>query len=214
MNKAVSVVSLLVLSVVAAGCGTQNAKARVHLRVFEVPTQVLRLHTSDEKPRKVADSEYTLSIVNPTDLDAMLRFQGANSHLLTDSTRTIDDWPAVADTWVYSPSYIGGRPDGFYSGGGVGSLGVREAWGHLDVRFDYMVDHRGPQGQKLIQSTLVYECRYPEGQVLLFHAPSKGADGIARQHVIAFEITRDNSTSSFGQSDRQGQPSDVLGYRR
>ncbi len=214
MNKAAAVMSLLSLWVLAAGCGGQSTKAQVHLTVFEVPTQVLRLHTSDEKPYKVADSDYVLSIVNPNDLNAMLRSKGPHLRLLTDSTRMIDDWPAVTDTWVYSPSYAGGGPDGFYTGGGAGSLGVRERGGRLEVRFDYIVDHRGPRGQKLIESKLFYECRYPEGRVLLFHAPSKVADGIARQHVIAFEIARDNPMSSFGQTDRQGQPSGILGYRR
>ncbi len=214
MNKAVAVMSLLSLWVLAAGCGSQSTKARVHLRVFEVPTQVLRLHTGDEKPYKVADSKYALSIVNPNDLNAMLRSPASNSHLLAENTRVIDYWPAVTDTWVYSPSYAGGGPEGFYTGGGVGSLGVREWAGHLEVRLDYLVDHRGPQGQKLIESKLFYEHRYPEGQVLLFHAPSRAPDGIARQHVIAFEVTRDNPLGAFGQTDRQGQPSDILGYRR
>ncbi len=214
MNKAVAVMSLLSLWVLAAGCGSQSTKARVHLRVFEVPTQVLRLHTADEKPRKVADSAYALSIVNPNDLNAMLRSQASQSRLLTDSTRVIDDWPAVADTWVYSPSYASVGLDGSYSGGGCGSLGVREWGGHLEVRLDYLVDHRGPQGQKLIESKLFYEYRYPEGQVLLFHAPSPAPGGIARQHVIAFEVTRDNPLGVLGPTDRQGQPSDILGYRR
>jgi hypothetical protein len=214
MNKAAAVMSLLSLWVLAAGCENQSTRARVHLRVFEVPTQVLRLHTSGEKPCKVADSQYVLSVVNANDLNAMLRLPGSDSHLLTDSTRVIDDWPAVADTWVYSPSYIGGRPDGFYTGGGVGSLGVRQRGGHLEVRLDYLVNHRGPRGQKLIESKLFYEYRYPEGQVLVFHAPSHAPDGIARQHVIAFEITRDNPLAAFGPTDRQEQPSDILGYRR
>ena len=214
MNKAATVMSLLSLWVLATGCGSQSTKARVHLRVFEVPTQVLRLHTSDEKPHKVADSDYALSIVNPNDLNAMLRSKGSMSRLLADSTRVINDWPAATDTWVYSPSYAGVGPDGFYTGGGAGSLGVRERGGHLEVRLDYIVDHRGPRGQKLIESKLFYEYRYPEGQVLLFHAPSHAPDGILRQHVIAFEITRDNPMGAFGQSDRPGQPQDILGYRR
>jgi len=104
--------------------------------------------------------------------------------------------------------------DGFYTGGGAGSLGVRERGGHLEVRLDYIIDHRGPRGQKLIESKLFYEYRYPEGEVLLFHAPSHASGGIARQHVIAFEITRDNPLASFDQADRHGQPSDILGYRR
>ncbi len=214
MKKAAAGMSLLSLWVLAAGCETQSTKARVHLRVFEVPTQVLRLHTADEKPYKVADSEYALSIVNPNDLNAMLRSKGSQSHLLTDSTRVIDEWPAVTDTWVYSPSYAGGGPEGFYTGGGAGSLGVRQRGGHLEVRLDYIVDHRGPRGQKLIESKLFYEYRYPEGQVLLFHAPSHAPGGIARQHVIAFEITRDNPLGSLGQTAPQGQPQDILGYRR
>lgn len=205
MNKAASTVSLVLLWVLAAGCESQGTKARVHLRVFEVPTQVLRLHMPDRSPRKLSDSAYFVSVVTPSDLDAMLRSQGANPRLLAESTRVINDWPAVPDTWVYAPAYAGMRLDTICAGGGVGYLGVRERGGHLDVHLDYMVDHRGPQGQKLVDSKIFYEYRYPEGQVLLFHTPASGSEGAPQQHVIAFEVTRENATNQ--------QPPDVLAYR-
>jgi hypothetical protein len=213
MNKAASVVSLLLLWVFAAGCGSQSTKARVHLSVFEVPTQVLRLHTSDQNPRKLPQSDYYVSVVTPNDLNAMLRSQEAQSRVLADSTRVINDWPAIADTWVYSPSYAGLGPDGFYTGGGAGSLGVRERGGRLEVRLDYLVDHRGPAGKKLIESKIFYEHLYPEGEVLLFHTPSAAANGVSRQHVIAFEITRDQDLPKLGEWDRPSRTPDVLGYR-
>ena len=37
----------------------------------------------------------------------MLRATGTNQRLLTERTRVINDWPAVADTWVYAPGYAG-----------------------------------------------------------------------------------------------------------
>ncbi len=213
MNKAASTISLVLLWVLAAGCESQGTKARVHLRVFEVPTQVLRLHMSDRSPRKLSDSAYFVSVVTRGDLDAMLQSPGASPRMLAESTRVINDWPALADTWVYSPAYAGMRLDTICSGGGVGYLGVREQGGHLEVHLDYLVNHRGPQGQKLVESKIFYEYRYPEGQVLLFHAPANDSGQAPQQHVIAFEVTRENGTPLNGTPASNRQPPDVLAYR-
>jgi hypothetical protein len=213
MNKAASISSLLLLWVLAAGCESQGTPARVHLRVFEVPTQVLRLHTSEPNPYKLSDSAYSLSVVTSNDLNAMLRSKVAQPRMLADSTRVVNDWPAATDTWVYSPGYAGLGPDSMSTGGGAGYLGVRERGGNLEVHLDYMVNHRGPQGQKLIESKIFYEYRYPEGRVLLFHTPSHAPDGISRQHVIAFEVTRENSLPFEGAPRSRRQPPDILAYR-
>jgi hypothetical protein len=213
MKKAAAIMSLLSLWVLAAGCESQATKARVHLRVFEVPTQVLRLHMSDQNPRKLSDSAYFVSVVTTNDLNAILRSPGSAPRLLTESTRIINDWPAVADTWVYSPVYPGMRLDTICTGGGVGYLGVREQFGQLQVHLDYMVNHRGPRGEKLVESQIFYEHNYPEGQVLLFHAPASAADGAPQQHVIAFEVTRENAAPLNGTPAGNQQPWDVLAYR-
>jgi len=213
MKKAAPTILLILLWVLAAGCESQGTKARVHLRVFEVPTQVLRLHMSDRSPRKLSDSAYFVSVVTPSNLDAMLQYQGVNSRLLADSTRVINDWPAVADTWVYSPTYAGMRLDTICTGGGAGYLGVREQGGQLEVHLDYLVNHRGPQGQKLVESKIFYEYRYPEGQVLLFHAPANASGEAPQQHVIAFEVTREDAVPLNGTPGSDQQPSNVLGYR-
>ncbi len=213
MNKAALTTSLVLLWVLAAGCESQGTKARVHLRVFEVPTQVLRLHMSDRSPQKLADSAYYVSVVAPRDLDAMLRSPGASPRLLTESTRVINDWPAVADTWVYAPAYAGMRLDTICSGGGAGYLGVREQFGQLQVHLDYMVNHRGPQGEKLVESKIFYERGYPEGQVLLFHAPANASNEAPQQHVIAFEVTRENPTPLHNPPASTPSPSSFLGYR-
>jgi hypothetical protein len=208
MNKASLTISLALLWVLAAGCESQATKARVHLRVFEVPTQVLRLHTSDRYSRKLSDSAYYVSVVTPRDLDAMLQSPGANSRMLADSTRVIDDWrPAAPDSWVDSPTSSGIRLDSLDTGGGVGYLGVGDQGGQLLIHLDYLVNHRGPQGQKLIESKIWYEYPYPEGQVLLFHAPANPSGQGSEEHVIAFEVTRADATSS------NRQPPAVLGYR-
>jgi hypothetical protein len=208
MNKASLTISLALLWVLAAGCESQATKARVHLRVFEVPTQVLRLHTSDRYSRKLSDSAYYVSVVTPRDLDAMLQSPGANSRMLADSTRVIDDWrPAAPDSWVDSPTSAGVRLDSLDTGGGVGYLGVGDQGGQLLIHLDYLVNHRGPQGQKLIESKIWYEYPYPEGQVLLFHAPANASGGGLEEHVIAFEVTRADTTPS------NGQPPAILGYR-
>jgi hypothetical protein len=215
MSKAAAVMSLLSLWVLAAGCESQPTKARVHLRVFEVPTQVLRLHMSDRNPQKLPDSAYYVSVISPNDLNAMLRSPGASPRMLTESTRIINDWPAVADTWVYSPTYAGMRLDTICTGGGAGYLGVREQFGQLEVHLDYLVNHRGPQGQKLVESKIFYEHPYPEGQVLLFHAPANISAQAPLQHVIAFEITREseNAAPLYGTPATYRQPPDVLAYR-
>ncbi len=207
MNKAAPTISLALLWVLAGGCESQPTKARVHLRVFEVPTQVLRLHMSDQNSRKLSDSAYYVSVVSPGDLEAMLRSPGVNPRLLADSTRIINDWPAVADTWVDSPTYAGVRLDSICTGGGVGYVGVRDQGGHLEVHLDYLVDHRGPQGQKLIESKIFYEYQYPEGQILLFHTPARASGEGQQEHAIAFEVTREDAAPS------QGQTPDVLAYR-
>jgi hypothetical protein len=208
MNKPALTISLVLLWVLASGCESQATRARVHLRVFEVPTQVLRLHTSDRSSRKLSDSAYYVSVVTPRDLDDMLLSPGASSHVLTDSTRIIDDWrPAIPDSWVYSPTSAGIRLDSLYNGGGVGYLGVGDQGGQLLIHLDYLVNHRGPQGQRLIESNISYEYPYPEGQVLLFYAPTNAAGEAAQQHVIAFEVTREDAAPSNGQS------LDVLAYR-
>jgi hypothetical protein len=181
--------------------------------VFEVTTQVLRLHTSDQSPHKLSDSAYSVSVVTPNDLDAMLKSGGAKQRLLTERTRVINDWPAIADTWVYSPSYAGMAQNSICSGGGVGSLGVRGRGRNLEVRLDYMVNHSGPQGQKLIESKIFYDHSYAEGQVLLFHTPANASDGGSRRHVIAFEITREDRMSAHGAPDAGRQPPEVLAYR-
>ena len=213
MNKAASTSSLLLLWVLAAGCQSQATQARVHLRVFEVPAEVLRFHTSDQNPHKLSDSAYSVSVVTCDALDVMLRFNGAPRRLLAERTRVINDWPAMADTWVYSPSYAGMGADSICTGGGVGSVGVRERGRNLEVRLDYLVNHRGPQGQRLIESKLFYEHDYPEGRVLLFHSPASAPDGSARQHIIAFEITRADPAPVYGTPNSMRQPPDVLAYR-
>ena len=181
--------------------------------MFEVPTQVLRLHMSDQHPRKLSDSAYFVSVVTLGDLDAMLQSPGANPRMLTESTRIINDWPEVADTWVYSPAYAGMRLDTICTGGGVGYLGVRDQGGHLEVHLDYLVNHRGPQGQKLVDSKIFYQYRYPEGQVLLFHTAANASDEAPQQHVIAFEVTREDATPPSGTATSNGPSPDVLAYR-
>ncbi len=219
MNKPASVISLLLLWALAAGCESQGTKARVHLRVFEVPTQVLRLHMSDPNPQKLSDSVYYVSVVTPRNLNAMLQSPGASPRLLAESTRVITDWPAVADTWVYTPAYRGMRLDTICTGGGVGYLGVREKFGQLQVHLDYMVNHRGPQGETRVESKIFYEQSYPEGQVLLFHAPANAPHEAPQQHVIAFEVTRENTKPPnvpppLGVMPASTlQPSEILGYR-
>jgi hypothetical protein len=213
MTRAASMISLLSLWFLAAGCGSQSTQARIHVRVFEVPPQVLRLHTSEQKPYKLADSAYSVSAITPRELDAMLRSEGAKSPLLAERTRVINDWPAVMDTWVYSSVSAGMRLDTVCNGGGVGSLGVRGRGRNLEIRLDYMVNHRGPQGQKLIESKIYYDYLYPEGQVLLFHAPSHGPDGRPRLHVIAFDVTREDQTSLRADVSAPRQPSNILAYR-
>jgi hypothetical protein len=217
MKKAAGIGLLLVLWVLAAGCRSEGTEARVHLRVFEVPTQVLRLHTADQRPQRLSNSAYVLSVVTPNELDAMLRTSGTNQRLLTERTRVISDWPAMADTWVYASGYAGRAPNGTNnhtgSGGGVGSLGVRERGRNLEVRLDYMVSHNNSQGQRLIDSQIFYEHSYPEGQVLLFHTPTNEGDGSSGQHVIAFEITRDDHMPAFGATNSGRQTPEVLAYR-
>jgi hypothetical protein len=215
MNKAAPTISLLLLWVLAAGCESQGTKARVHLRVFEVSTQALRLHTAGQNSRKLSDSAYSVSVVTPNELNAMLRSGGAKQRLLTERTRVINDWPAIADTWVYSPSYAGMEQDSICSGGGggVGSVGVRERGRNLEVRLDYIVNHTGPHGQRLVESKIFYEHSYPEGQVLLFHTPSSTSGGNPRLHVIAFEVTRENQRPANGTLFSGTRPSDVLAYR-
>jgi hypothetical protein len=214
MKKAALTTSLVLLWVLAAGCESQATQARVHLRVFEVPTQVLRLHLSDRSPRKLSDSDYYVSVVTRRDLDAMLQSPGADSRLLADNTRIIDDWrPAVPDTWVYSSTYAGIRLDSICTGGGVGYLGVGDQGGQLLIHVDYLINHRGPQGQKLVESKISYEDPYPEGRVLLFHAPANAPNEAPQQHVIAFEVTRENPAPLAGTPASTVQPSEVLGYR-
>jgi hypothetical protein len=213
MNRAASMISLPLLWVFATGCGGQATQANVHLRVFEVPTQVLRLHTSAQNPHRLSGSAYSVSVVTPNALNAMLQSSGANPRLLAERARVINDWPAVMDTWVYAPSYAGMRPDTICTGGGVGSLGVRERGRNLEVRLDYMVNHRGPQGQTLIESKIYYDYLCPEGGVLLFHAPSHAPDGSSRLHVIAFEVTRANQMSAHADLSTPRQPPNILAYR-
>jgi hypothetical protein len=149
------------------------------------------------------NSIYSVSVVTPDELEALLRSTGATPRLLAERTRVISDWPAIPDTWVYTPNYAGMGQDSICTGTGVGSLGVREHFGNLEVRLDYMVDHRGPRGEKLIESKLFYDHDYPEGQVLLFHTAADDSGGGSQQHIIAFEITRDHP----------GPGPEILAYR-
>ena len=199
MNQAASTILLVLLWVLAAGCESQGTKARVHLRVFEVPTQVLRMHTADQNPHRLSDSAYSVSVVSPNALQAMLRPEKAGTRLLTDTTHVINNWPWVTDAWVYSPTYVFSATGGTGAGSGAGSIGVREQGGRLEAQFDYIVNHRSPLGEKLIESKIFYRHNYREGQVLLFHTPADTSGEGPWQHVIAFEITR--------------QPPDVLAFR-
>jgi hypothetical protein len=213
MKKAASTSSLLLLWVLATGCQSQSTQARVHLRVFEVTTQALQLQVSERHLHKLSDSAYSVSVVTPGDLDILLQSSGSKQPLLTERTRVIDGWPAIADTWAYSPNYTGMGQYSICIGGGVGSLGVRQHGRNLEVRLDYTVDHRGPQGQMLIESKLFYDHDYPEGRVLLFHTPAHEPDGSSRQHVIAFEITRQDQRSTFEATESRRQPPEILAYR-
>jgi hypothetical protein len=190
MNKAALILSSTLLWVFGSGCESTGTRAQVHVRVFEVPSEVLRQHVAGQRPERLPGSAYSVSVITPNNLNAMLRSDSVQQRLLAERTRVIDDWPAIADTWVYSPNDAGQDVASLYTGGGVGYLGVRNEGNNMKVRLDYMVNHRGPQGQKLIESQFFYKSGYHEGDVLLFHAPFKASDGSTERHVIAFEITR------------------------
>ena len=198
MNRAASTISLLLLWVLATGCSSQRTEARIRVRAFEIPTDILRQHTSEGRLYKLSESAYSLSVVTRNELNAMLSREDARPYLLADSTRFIDDWPGETDTWLYSPALGGGGQDALRTGGGVGFLGARDRAGRLEVHIDYLIDHRGPQGQKLIESKIFYEYYYPEGKVLLFHTPSSASDRRPRHHVVAVEAAREDRTSAYG----------------
>lgn len=202
MIKAAWTVSLLMLWVLITGCAGQNTEARVHLRVFEMPTRALQMQTGDQDSHKLSNSAYSVSVLSSRQFEALLRATGAQARMLTDSTRVVHNWPWETDTWVYSPTYAVTQPDAICAGSGVGSLGVREQGDDLDVHFDYMVNHRGPQGQTLIESQIAYGQTYREGDVLLFYAPASPTGQGPLAHVIAFEIRR------------TGPAADVLAFRR
>jgi hypothetical protein len=198
MTKTVTIVSLVLLWVLAAGCGSRPTRAQVHLKVFEVPTHVLRQNTLERRLYKVPGSAYSLSVVTPEELEAMLGRWNARTRLLAESTRIIEDWPGMAYTWVYSAGGPVIRPDAICSGGGAGTVGVRERDGRLEVRIESLVDHRGPQGQKLVESEIFYEHLYPEGRILLFHTPSNASGLSSQHHVIAFEAIAGDRMDVYG----------------
>lgn len=197
MNRAASTIALLLLWVLATGCSSERTEARIRVRAFEIPTDILRQHTAQGQLYKLSESAYSLSVVTKNELNALLSREDVRARLLADSTRVIDDWPGETDTWVYSPTFGEVGPDAFRTGGGVGFLGVRDRDGRLEVRIDYLIDHRGPQGQKLIESKIFYDYYYPEGKVLLFHTPSSASDRRPRHHVVAFEAAREDRTSAY-----------------
>ncbi len=201
MKKAAGVVALTLLWVFGAGCASQATKARVRMRVFDMPTQILRRGLPDQKPRKMADSSYCVSVVSPDQLNAMLLSNDARLWILADRSRVINDWPSTTDSWAYAPDQEAVRAGALYSGGGVGALGVGAHGRHLSVHVDYMMSHRSPRGEQLVDSKLYYEADHPDGQVLLFYTPSDTSGAGARYQVIAFEIAR------------APQASDVLAYR-
>jgi hypothetical protein len=201
MKKAAGVIALMLLWVLGAGCASQATKARVRMRVFDMPTQALRRGLPDQKPHRLADSAYCVSVVSPDQLNAMLLSNNPRPWTLADRTRVINDWPSTTDTWAYAPNQEAVRAGALYTGGGVGALGVGTHGQHLTVHVDYMVSHRSPRGEQLVDSQFYYENDYPEGQVLLFYTPSDTSGAGARYQVIAFEFTR------------APQASDILAYR-
>ena len=215
MKKIGWTIPLFLLGALTAGCGSegQETQARVRLRVFEIPAYVLQHYTQGRNLYELPRSDYSLSIVTPDQVDAMLSDREAAPQMLAENNRVIDRWPRLADTWAYSRIFGGMGPEAYCSGGGAGFLGVRERDGQLEIRVEYLVNHSGPHGQKLIESEIFYEYFYPQGHVLLFHAPVGDSEQAQQKHIVALEAALERSARSSGISYSKDSPGNRVGFR-
>jgi len=201
-------IPLFFLGVLTMGCESegQETQARVRLQVFEIPSYVLQHYTQGQNLYELPESSYSLSIVTPDQVDAMLGDRDARPRMLAENNRVIDMWPRLADTWAYSRLFGGLGPEAYCSGGGAGFLGVRERDGQLEIRVEYIVSHSGPHGQKLIESEIFYEYFYPEGRVLLFHAPVGDSEQTQQKHVVALQAALERPVLTPGTAYSKGIP--------
>ena len=186
----------ITLAVLGAGCQgqSQRVQARIELKVFDLPTHILREYTLGKKMWTLRDSSYSLNTITPRELSSMLSRPDANVRVLYEKERSINDWPRITDSWSYSRARNDSAILSTTSGGGAGCLGVRKRDGGLELRIDYYVTHRGERGKKIIESQIFYEHVYPEDRVLLFHAPAGLSAQRPRHHVVAFKATREEVT--------------------
>jgi len=201
MRRAVWIISALLLWVLGAGCQGryQPAQARIQVTVFEAPARLVREYALETRMRKVPDSSYFMSVISPDELHSMLTRQDGAARVLYEENRVVRDWPRAADSWSYSRPHGHGGSDSACSGGGAGFLGVRGRDDHLETRIRYMVNHRGPNGRKAVESNISFESYFPVGRILLFCAPSCLSQQPPQLHAIAFQATPEDWTHPYGE---------------
>jgi hypothetical protein len=195
MKRTACITATVVLWVLGAGCQSryQPAQARIQITVFEAPAPVIRQYTLGTKMHQVPDSSYLVTVISREALQNILTPHGGAARLLYEDSRVVRDWPRATDSWSYCHPF-GGGPDGACSGGAAGFLGVRGGGNHLETRINYIVNHRGPNGRKAVESSLSFDSYFPLGRVLLFFAPSQLS---SRFHAIAFQATPEAWTAPY-----------------
>ncbi len=204
MRRAVWVTSTILLWVLGAGCQGryQPAQARIQVTVFEAPARIVREYTLETRMRRVPDSSYFVSVISTEELHTMLTRQDSTTRMLYEDNRIVRDWPRAPDSWSYSLPRGDAGSDSGCSGGGAGFLGVRGRDDHLETRIRYIVNHRGPNGRKAVESNISFGSYFPVGRVLLFCAPSCLSQQPPQLHAIAFQVAQEDWTPPYDEAKR------------
>lgn len=162
----------------------------IQYRVFEVAERDANRVIPDVSRRQVEGSPYLIALVPKEQLDTLAHQMREDSGSLVNRTRSISDWPRIADSWAYSRA---GVDKVFGGGAAAGFLGVCQQDSLRRVRIDYHVIHQVDQAgaAKLavnINARIFYEGNLSKDQAVVFLAPITRKDGLKLVHVIAFEI--------------------------
>jgi hypothetical protein len=177
--------------------GHQPAQARIRITAFEAPAQMVREFALGAKVRNLPNSAYSVAVITPRQLRRMLGRENRAARLLYEDDRVIRDWPRATDSWSYSYPFDDVELGGACSGGAAGFLGVRRRGGRLEMRISYIINHRGANGRKAVDSHIDFECEFPVGKVLLFFAPSHLSNLSPRIHAVAFQAVQEERTSPY-----------------
>ncbi len=197
----IAVVMALITSGCLPGHGTGKhtwEQAKVRLRIFEVPPDVVDSIIPKETRKPLNDSTYVTAEASAEIVSSLLDGMAANPGLLHDQKRPIRGWSSTRDQWICC------KADKALQGTshGEGSPGVRIRDGVREIRLEYNVTHTidvtptndetepATKGTLPIEEKIYYEGPVPPDKIIIFMKPFVRSDGTELVHLLVFEVVK------------------------